>query len=281
MLLITCPYCGVQAEEAELQARGEVHLKRFGPCSSDEDFTGYLFDREDPKGMYFQNSSVSARDSWLKATPAITHSTSGSDPAPALSHGRPPYAAHTHAHRAALSLCGARRSPEPKHPPAARQIRIPTIPYGLCAARGARNQPGTLMRLTSSFPTKRADLRQSDPFQTCSHRPTQQSAHRPGNLLPTRLRGTAKRPTSYAPQQKEWSTWVRHPSGLQLQPWRSWRWASCCSCRAVAATYPTPTRSTAARRLMKSSRPCQPTQAPTAPAADTQTHVRGGATCFS
>ena len=29
MLVMTCPYCGVEAEETELSPGGEAHLKRF------------------------------------------------------------------------------------------------------------------------------------------------------------------------------------------------------------------------------------------------------------
>jgi len=43
MLILNCPYCGVDAEETELAAGGEAHLKRFGPGSSDDDFHDYLF----------------------------------------------------------------------------------------------------------------------------------------------------------------------------------------------------------------------------------------------
>jgi len=54
MLTLTCPCCGVVADETELHAEGEAHLKRFGPGSSDEDFTTYLFQRENPKGVHFE-----------------------------------------------------------------------------------------------------------------------------------------------------------------------------------------------------------------------------------
>ena len=54
MLLLTCPYCGVTAEETEFHAGGEAHLKRFGPGSSDEEFETYLFQRENPKGVHFE-----------------------------------------------------------------------------------------------------------------------------------------------------------------------------------------------------------------------------------
>ena len=33
MLIFTCPYCGIEADETELAPGGEAHLKRFGPGS--------------------------------------------------------------------------------------------------------------------------------------------------------------------------------------------------------------------------------------------------------
>ncbi len=54
MLSLRCPYCGVQADETELAPGGEAHLKRFGPGSSDEEFEGYLFYRNNPKGVHFE-----------------------------------------------------------------------------------------------------------------------------------------------------------------------------------------------------------------------------------
>ena len=54
MLTFRCPVCGVDAEETELSPGGEAHLKRYGPGSSDEDFSGYLFQRENPRGVHFE-----------------------------------------------------------------------------------------------------------------------------------------------------------------------------------------------------------------------------------
>ena len=54
MLVLTCPYCGIAADETELAAGGEAHLKRFGPGSSDAEFEGYMFARENPKGVHFE-----------------------------------------------------------------------------------------------------------------------------------------------------------------------------------------------------------------------------------
>ena len=53
MLIFECPYCGVLADETDLAAGGEAHLKRFGPGSSDDEFESYLFNRENPKGIQF------------------------------------------------------------------------------------------------------------------------------------------------------------------------------------------------------------------------------------
>ena len=54
MLLLTCPYCGVKAEETELAPGGQAHLKRFGPGSSDSDFEAYMFNRKNPRGVHFE-----------------------------------------------------------------------------------------------------------------------------------------------------------------------------------------------------------------------------------
>lgn len=54
MLILTCPCCGVAAEETEFAAGGEAHLRRSGPGSSDEDFEAYLFLRPNPRGVHFE-----------------------------------------------------------------------------------------------------------------------------------------------------------------------------------------------------------------------------------
>ncbi len=54
MLLLTCPNCGAECTETELDAGGEAHLKRFGPGSSDQDFAAYLFQRKNPRGVHFE-----------------------------------------------------------------------------------------------------------------------------------------------------------------------------------------------------------------------------------
>jgi len=53
-LILTCPYCGVAAEETELSPGGQAHVKRFGPGASDEEFEAYMFARHNPKGVHFE-----------------------------------------------------------------------------------------------------------------------------------------------------------------------------------------------------------------------------------
>jgi sarcosine oxidase subunit delta len=60
MLILRCPYCGVDADETELTPGGEAHLTRFGPGSTDEEFHGYLFRRENPRGVHFERWRHSA-----------------------------------------------------------------------------------------------------------------------------------------------------------------------------------------------------------------------------
>jgi sarcosine oxidase subunit delta len=54
MLQLTCPYCGVVGEETEFAPGGEAHLTRRAVGSSDADFSGYLFQRKNPKGVHFE-----------------------------------------------------------------------------------------------------------------------------------------------------------------------------------------------------------------------------------
>ena len=54
MLILHCPYCGVDADETELSPGGEAHLKRFGPGSTDAEFESYLFERANKKGVHLE-----------------------------------------------------------------------------------------------------------------------------------------------------------------------------------------------------------------------------------
>ena len=54
MLRLTCPYCGVDADETELSPGGPAHLTREGPESTDEAFETYIFLRSNPKGVHLE-----------------------------------------------------------------------------------------------------------------------------------------------------------------------------------------------------------------------------------
>lgn len=54
MLILTCPNCGVAADETELAPGGEAHIKRHGPGAPDDAFETYLFDRKNPRGVHFE-----------------------------------------------------------------------------------------------------------------------------------------------------------------------------------------------------------------------------------
>jgi sarcosine oxidase, subunit delta len=54
MLILTCPCCGLDADETELTPGGEAHLKRYGPGSTDEEFEAYRFLRENARGVHFE-----------------------------------------------------------------------------------------------------------------------------------------------------------------------------------------------------------------------------------
>ncbi|MEL7344223.1 MAG: sarcosine oxidase subunit delta [Pseudomonadota bacterium] len=54
MLILHCPYCGVDADETELTAGGQAHLTRETVGADDDAFEAYLFQRENPKGVHFE-----------------------------------------------------------------------------------------------------------------------------------------------------------------------------------------------------------------------------------
>ena len=54
MLALKCHNCGLLIDETELQAGGEAHIRRIGPKSSTGDFSSYLFDRVNTKGIIFE-----------------------------------------------------------------------------------------------------------------------------------------------------------------------------------------------------------------------------------
>ena len=54
MLTLECPCCGVRADETELHPGGEAHLTRETIGADDAAFEGYLFMRENTKGVHFE-----------------------------------------------------------------------------------------------------------------------------------------------------------------------------------------------------------------------------------
>lgn len=54
MLMLTCPHCGVTAEETEFAPGGAAHLTRHGPGSPDAAFEEYMFLRDNPRGVHFE-----------------------------------------------------------------------------------------------------------------------------------------------------------------------------------------------------------------------------------
>lgn len=53
MLRIECIYCGVRDEE-EFTFGGPSHITRPAPTCSDKEWAGYLFDRDNPKGVHYE-----------------------------------------------------------------------------------------------------------------------------------------------------------------------------------------------------------------------------------
>ncbi len=54
MLLLTCPNCGVTAEETEFHGGGEAHITRHASGATDAEFTAYLFEKKNPRGVVFE-----------------------------------------------------------------------------------------------------------------------------------------------------------------------------------------------------------------------------------
>ena len=54
MLKLTCPYCGIEADETELHGGGEAHLSRAAGGADDTELEEYLFIRSNPRGVHFE-----------------------------------------------------------------------------------------------------------------------------------------------------------------------------------------------------------------------------------
>ena len=52
MLLIRCPYCEMERPEVEFKYGGQAHLKREPQTATDEEWTDFLYFRDNPKGVH-------------------------------------------------------------------------------------------------------------------------------------------------------------------------------------------------------------------------------------
>lgn len=86
MLLLTCPCCGITAEETEFSPGGEAHLKRNGPESTDDDYEAYMFQRKNPRGVHFERwrHSYGCGKWFLAARDTLTLEVFGTYPAQTL-----------------------------------------------------------------------------------------------------------------------------------------------------------------------------------------------------
>jgi len=53
MLRISCPWCGVR-DEVEFRYGGESHITRPDPAVGDSEWSDYLFNRDNLKGVHFE-----------------------------------------------------------------------------------------------------------------------------------------------------------------------------------------------------------------------------------
>jgi len=83
MLILTCPYCGVAADETELAPGGEAHLVRASVGAPDEEFEQYLFHRANPMGVHFERwrHAMGCGKWFLAARDTVTLEVFGTYPA--------------------------------------------------------------------------------------------------------------------------------------------------------------------------------------------------------
>ncbi|MEL7459755.1 MAG: sarcosine oxidase subunit delta [Pseudomonadota bacterium] len=89
MLIVTCPCCGIKADETELHPGGQAHIARAGPGDDDAAMQAYLFERKNPKGVHFERwRHVYGCGKWFHAARCtVTNEVFGTYPAQTL---RPP-----------------------------------------------------------------------------------------------------------------------------------------------------------------------------------------------
>jgi sarcosine oxidase subunit delta len=78
MILIQCPYCLEQRTEEELTYGGEADILRPEPEASDQQWTQYLYFRNNPKGLLNEQWCCSAGcGQWFKVTrDTVSHEVS-------------------------------------------------------------------------------------------------------------------------------------------------------------------------------------------------------------
>jgi len=54
MLILNCPYCGIDVDETDLTPGGEAHINRADATADADDFEAYLFHKRNPKGVHFE-----------------------------------------------------------------------------------------------------------------------------------------------------------------------------------------------------------------------------------
>ena len=53
MLRIRCPHCG-ELDESEFRYRGDASRRRPGATASIEEFSGYVYERDNPRGWHLE-----------------------------------------------------------------------------------------------------------------------------------------------------------------------------------------------------------------------------------
>ena len=53
MLQLSCPHCGTR-DEVEFHCGGDAHVIRPGPEVSDTEWSDYLFNQENPRGVHYE-----------------------------------------------------------------------------------------------------------------------------------------------------------------------------------------------------------------------------------
>ncbi len=74
MLRIPCPYCGTR-DEIEFHYGNDAHVARPGPEVSDAEWSDYLFNRRNPRGVHYERwCHVFGCGQWFNvARDTVTH----------------------------------------------------------------------------------------------------------------------------------------------------------------------------------------------------------------